>query len=79
MTHEGTEPDASAAPEGPPEEEGPPPAVDAGTWNGEGFLNSGFLDGGDFVLRFDTPWHVHLRLPDPPRNAGDDHRRMTAR
>ena len=55
MTHEGTEPDASAAPEGPPEEEGPPPAVDAGTWNGEGFLNSGFLDGGDFVLRFDTP------------------------
>ena len=35
----------------PPEEEGPPPVLDAGTWNGEGFLNTGFA-GGVFKLTF---------------------------
>ena len=36
-------------------EEAPPPPVDAGTWDGQGFLNSGFMDGGDFTLTFSTP------------------------
>ena len=49
---EGTEPAASAPPG---EEEGPPPPVDAGTWNGEGFFNSGIMFGGDFTLSFSEP------------------------
>lgn len=46
--------DVSAAPEGPPEEEAPPP-VDAGTWTGEGFFNSGIMFEGDFTMRFSEP------------------------
>jgi plastocyanin len=66
MTHETTAPAATEAtatepagstPAGsaPPGEEGPPPPVDAGTWNGEGFLNSGLMFGGDFIVRFSKP------------------------
>jgi plastocyanin len=29
--------------------------VDAGTWNGEGFFNSGLMFGGDFIVRFSKP------------------------
>ena len=52
-----TEPPTSEPPtsEPPPEEEAPPPPLDAGTWNGTGFLNSGFMDGGDFVMAFSKP------------------------
>ena len=52
----GTEP-AGSAPEGsaPPGEEGPPPPVDAGTWNGEGFLNSGLMFGGSFMSASASP------------------------
>jgi plastocyanin len=39
----------------PPSEQGPPPPIDAGTWNGEGFFNSGLMFGGDFIVRFSKP------------------------
>ena len=29
--------------------------VDAGSWDGTGFFNSGIMFGGDFVLRFSQP------------------------
>jgi plastocyanin len=32
----------------------PPPAYDAGTWNGTGFLNSGFMTAGTFKVTFST-------------------------
>jgi plastocyanin len=46
-----------APPEGegdePPPEEGPPPVLDAGSWNGDGFLSTGFAEG-IFKLTFST-------------------------
>lgn len=47
---EGAPPEEEGAP---PEEEGPPPVLDAGSWNGEGFLSTGFADGV-FTLTFST-------------------------
>ena len=38
-----------------PSEDEPPPPVDAGSWDGTGFFNSGIMFGGDFVLRFSQP------------------------
>jgi len=66
MAHESTAPAgteaigtevAGSAPVGStaPGEEAPPPPVDAGTWNGEGFFNSGLMFGGDFIVRFSEP------------------------
>jgi plastocyanin len=62
MAHEGTAPaegtepaEGSVPAEGPPVEEAPPPPVNAGTWNGEGFFNSGFMFGGDFTVTFSEP------------------------
>ena len=54
--------------EGPPEgEEGPPPPIDAGTWDGTGFFSSGIAFGGDFLLGFSEPGsyeYVCLIHPD---------------
>lgn len=41
--------------EGEEGEEGPPPPVDAGTWDGTGFLNSGIAFGGVFSVTFSEP------------------------
>lgn len=45
--------DAPPPPEGEPE--GPPPPVDAGTWDGTGFMSSGLMFGGPFVLAISEP------------------------
>lgn len=45
--------EAPPPPEGEPE--GPPPPLDAGTWDGTGFLSSGILFGGPFVLTISEP------------------------
>jgi plastocyanin len=56
-------------PEAPPSTgpEAPPPALDAGTWDGTGFLNSGLQFGGTFSVTFSTPGsyeYVCLIHPD---------------
>ena len=46
---------AAAVPEPPPPSDdpnAPPPLFDGGTWDGSGFLSTGFLDGGEFKLTF---------------------------
>ena len=54
----GTEPVGSTPEGSEPSEQGPPPPVDAGTWNGEGFLNSGLMFGGDFVAPLNNRWSI---------------------
>lgn len=41
--------------EGPPEEEGPPEPVDAGEWDGTGFLSSGIMFFGPFSVTITEP------------------------
>jgi plastocyanin len=48
-------PDGGGEGEGGGEQEGPPPPVDAGTWDGTGFLSSGIAFGGEFTVTFSEP------------------------
>lgn len=68
LNPESLAPAGFAPPEGPPPTgDAPPPPTDVGKWDGTGFLNSGIMFGGDFVVTFTTPGsyaYVCLIHPD---------------